>query len=163
LMKGAVATTLLILRLPLPLLVPVTLCDGLVVPTATSPKARLVGATVNVAACASDGTARLIAKRRKKLGTETARRDDFGRAMINPPKKATPFVMSVCVTRPPAHSFPALRWRRPFRGGAIRFATQLPSFAPGHGSSEKDVPLAGVVGVVPVPTVHKAVAGLNSS
>jgi hypothetical protein len=73
------------------LLVPVTVCEGLVVPTETVPKLRLVGLTVKLGGSASAlGDARpTTTKRSARLKTENAERNYFGRAMINPPKKAT--------------------------------------------------------------------------
>jgi hypothetical protein len=75
------------------LLVANTLCGGLVVPTVTLPKLRLVGLTFRCAfpfpgsfAKAGVEMARPKAKRRVKLSTENANSDDFGRDMDDPPK-----------------------------------------------------------------------------
>jgi len=87
LMKGAVVLMLLNLIVkPLKVLVAVTVCEELVVPTLTLPKARLVGLTTRSAAEAGFAAASPNAKRRKKLKTENAKMDDFGRNMINPPE-----------------------------------------------------------------------------
>ena len=86
-MKGAVVLMLLNLIVkPLKVLVAVTVCEELVVPTLTLPKARLVGLTTKSAAEAGFAAASPNAKRRKKLKTENAKMDDFGRNMINPPE-----------------------------------------------------------------------------
>ena len=86
-MKGAVVLMLLNLIVkPLKVLVAVTVCEGLVVPTLTLPKARLVGLTTKSPAEAGFAVASPNAKRRKKLKTESAKVDDFGRNMINPPE-----------------------------------------------------------------------------
>ena len=88
-MKGAVVVMLLNLILKLvKVLVAVTVCDGLVVPTVTLPKARLVGLTTSPCAMAGLAAARPITKRREKLRTENVKMDDFDRDMANPPKNS---------------------------------------------------------------------------
>jgi hypothetical protein len=82
LMKGAVVVMLMnLIRCSSKVLVAVTFCEGLVVPTATLPKARLVGTTLRPPSSAEAGVAaaRPIAKRKAKVNTENAKRDDFDR------------------------------------------------------------------------------------
>ena len=82
-MKGGVAMMLLNLILKLEkVLVAVTVCDGLVAPTLTLPKLRLVGLTTSPAAALA--VPRPITKRRVK--TENAKRDDFVRDMAFLPR-----------------------------------------------------------------------------
>jgi hypothetical protein len=108
LMKGDVVVMLLNLILKLvKVLVAVTVCDGLVVPTLTLPNARLVGLTTSwpldpPCADAGLGAARPIAKRRKKLRTENVKMDDFDRDMANPPMNSA--ATKVCTG---AHKSPA--------------------------------------------------------
>jgi hypothetical protein len=85
-MKGAEAVMLLNLTLPLMMLVAWTVCEGLVVPTLTLPKARLVGLSFSDCALASAGAAKPIKKRSAKLKTENVKVDNLGRDMINPPE-----------------------------------------------------------------------------
>lgn len=86
-MKGDVVVMLLNLILKLvKVLVAVTVCDGLVVPTLTLPKARLVGLTSSCpCAAAGSAAARSIEQRRKKLRTENVKMDNFDRGMVIPP------------------------------------------------------------------------------
>jgi hypothetical protein len=70
------------------LLVPVTVCEGLVDPTATTPKLRLVGVTVKLGGSANVrlAVARPSSRRRAKVKTENVKPDDFGCVMNNPPE-----------------------------------------------------------------------------
>jgi hypothetical protein len=89
-MKGSVVVMLMnLIRSSSKVLVAVTFCEGLVVPTATLPKSRLVGLTFRPPSSAKAGfaAARPIAKRKAKLNTKKAKRDDFDRDMMNPPEK----------------------------------------------------------------------------
>jgi hypothetical protein len=94
-MKGGVALMLLNLIVNLAkVLVAVTVCDGLVVPTLTLPKARLAGLTIS---CAEAGVAAAspIEKRRKKLRTENVKMDNFDRNMVIPPMNSA---TDVCIS-----------------------------------------------------------------
>jgi hypothetical protein len=77
------------------LLVANTLCGGLVVPTVTLPKLRLVGLTFRCAfpfpgsfAKAGPDMPRPRAKSRVKLSIENEKSDDFGRDMDDPPENS---------------------------------------------------------------------------
>jgi len=101
-MKGDVVVMLLKrIGCLLEVFVAVTVFEELVVPTVTLPKARLVGLTLKPlpSARARLAFARPIAKKRAKLKTMNAKKDDFGRAMINPPRNRT--VTNVCVRAHP--------------------------------------------------------------
>jgi hypothetical protein len=105
LMKGGVAVMLLNLIVKLEkVLVAVTLCDGLVVPTLTLPKARLVGLTTSApdgsCAWANLAAERPITKRRVKLKTVNAKRDDFVRDMAFLPRNTDHGSTSVVMYAP---------------------------------------------------------------
>jgi hypothetical protein len=74
----------------LKVLVAVTLFDGLVFPTLTLPKARLVGLTFRepspLSANARLAFARPSSRRTAKQKPENAKVNDLGRNMINPPE-----------------------------------------------------------------------------
>jgi hypothetical protein len=75
-------------------LVTVSVCEALVVPTLTLPKLSLVGladssctpsVSASKIASAGFGATRPITRRRAKLKTKNPKMDDFGRAMADPP------------------------------------------------------------------------------
>jgi hypothetical protein len=116
-MKGDVVVMLLKRIGCLPeVFVAVTVCEGLVVPTVTLPKARLVGLTLKPLPSASArlAFARPIAKRRVKVKTENAKKDDFGRAMINSSRESDS-VTNVCVRAHPHTLSPPPNKSRPKR------------------------------------------------
>ena len=81
------------LRLPMlfPVFVAETIAVGLIVPTATVPKATVVGLNSSgppgdaFCARARSGAARAIAMRSAKLKLENVKVNNFGRLMMNPP------------------------------------------------------------------------------